>query len=233
MTCDARNQAKIATILMAVIPALSLFYIGMSTFSDTDYLPLSVKLLIFILSLTLAATGFLILRKYPDNILKLRQYITELAKGTLPDKIILKDTQNSDDIKYIEESFNLVLAEMQRRIETAKEQLRIEHQLKKTIEQQQQALLDAERQRVMILTLCTACHHIGQPATVLQLKLDLLKERTTDKNELIEINECIQTMQQITDMIHQLQRVSEFRTVPYIHTEGLEDEEILEISSST
>ncbi|MFA7257569.1 MAG: hypothetical protein WC047_08355, partial [Kiritimatiellales bacterium] len=153
VTRDARNQAKIATILLAVIPSLSLFYIGASAVYYTGRLTFLIKFLIFVLTTAIAVTGFLILKKYPDNILKLRHYVTEIAQGTLPEKIVLADTHNSDDIKYIEENFNRILAEMKHRIEVAEEQLHIEHKLKKTVEQQQQTLLEAERHRAMIQTL--------------------------------------------------------------------------------
>ena len=233
VTRDARNQAKIATILLAVIPSLSLFYMGTAAVYYTGSLTFLIKFLIFVLTIAIAVTGFLILKKYPDNILKLRHYITEIAQGTLPEKIVLADTHNSDDIKYIEENFNRILAEMRNRIEAAEEQLRIEHNLKKTVEQQQQILLEAERHRAMIQTLGAACHHIGQPATVLQLRLEFLQKLATNEEEIVEIAECVKAIQQISGILHQLQQVSEFRTVPYIHIGNTPDEEILSISPLT
>jgi hypothetical protein len=234
MTRDARSQAKIAIILMAVIPALSLFYIGTVVGSGAGRFTFLTMLLIFVLTAAVAFPGFLILRKYPDNILKLRQYITEIATGTLPDKITLVDKKNSDDIRYIEDNFNSVLAEMRHRIAMAEEQLRVEQTLKETIEQQQQILLEAERHRVMIQTLGAACHHIGQPATVLQLRLGFLQKLATNEEEIKEIAGCVEAVQLIADILHQLQRVSEFRTVPYVQTgSAAVDDEILAIGSET
>lgn len=227
--CDAANQVKIAALLMAVIPALSLFYLGMSTFEQPVYLPFLIKALILAINVILVGGGFLILRKYPDNILKLRQYITEIAKGMIPDKIVLADTKNSDDLRYIEENFNNILTELRNRIDTAEKQLQTEQHLRETIEQQQKSLLDAERHRVMIQTLGAACHHIGQPATVLQVRLEFLRNLATDKKEIAEIECCVAAIQQISGILHQLQKVSEFRTVPYTRMEGEIDQEILEI----
>jgi len=230
ITLDAKTQAKIAVALLAIIPSLSLFYISITVIRNPGSLSPWIILLTFMLTLTIAIFGFLILRKYPDNILKIRQYITEIAQGTLPEKIQLAHTQDSDDIRYIEDNFNCVLAEMRNRIETAEEQLSVEHALRETIEQQQETLLEAERQRVMIQTLGAACHHIGQPATVLQLQIDLLLKHVTDDEEIDKITECAQEVHKISDILQQLQRTSTFRRIPYIDSENPLDEQIIAIT---
>jgi hypothetical protein len=224
---NARSQAKIAIVLTVVIPALALFYVGM--IYDKNQLTFPAIALILMLTIQVARLGYVVLRKYPDNIMKIRKYITEVAEGTLPEKIALTDTMDSDDLWYIEENFNNVLVEMRRQIAATEELLRIEHMLRKTVEDQQQALLEAERHRVMIQTLGAACHHIGQPATVLQVRLSLLQKSTTDARELDEIKGCVEAVQRISDVLHQLQKICIFRTVPYIHSEGSVDDEILSI----
>ncbi|MGE4490466.1 MAG: hypothetical protein AB7E95_13070 [Kiritimatiellales bacterium] len=227
----ARNQVKIALALVAVIPALSLFYIGMLVGSNASYLTFPTVVLVILSTVLVATPGFLILRKYPDNILKLKQYITDIARGTLPDKIQLVNTNSSDDIKYIEDSFNTVLEEMRHRIQSAEDQLKREHTLRETIQQQQQTLLEAERHRAMIQTLGAACHHIGQPATVLQMRMDLLRNLATNKEEKEDIEGCVEAVQQITEILHQLQRVSEFRTVPYAQSGEVLQDRILDVDS--
>lgn len=229
---DAKNQAKIALVLLAIIPSLSLFYISATVIRNPGALSPWLILLIFILTVSIAFFGFLVLLKYPKNILKLREYITEIAQGTLPEKIQLAHTQDSDDIRYIEENLNCVLEEMHHRVETAEEQLRIEHALCKTIEQQQETLLEAERQRVMIQTLGAACHHIGQPATVLQVQMDLLLSHVTDDEEIEKITECAQEVHRITDILQQLQRTSTFRSIPYIDSENPLDDRIIAITQN-
>ena len=226
---NARNQVKIAVMLLAIIPTLALFYVGMVL--GRGYLTFFAAFIVFLLTAIVARLGYVVLRKYPDNIMKLRQYITEVAKGTLPEKIALVDTQNSDDLKYIEETFNQVLDEMRQQIDTIVKQYIIEHTLREKIERQQQTLLEAERHRVMIQTLGAACHHIGQPATVLQLRLEFLEEIATDKKQIKEIKECVTAVQTISYILHQLQSISEFRTVPYIHSKGTIDDQILAIGS--
>ncbi|MBI9021095.1 MAG: hypothetical protein JEZ10_07565 [Verrucomicrobia bacterium] len=231
--CNAPTQAKISIALMAVIPALSIFYIGTVVGAGDNQVSALRLLLIAGLTVAVAIPGFIVLRKYPDNILKLRRYITEIAQGSLPDKIILADKESSDDIAYIEKSFNSVLDEMRRQIETAQEQLRIEHSLRETVEQQQQTLIEAEKHRAMIQTLGATCHHIGQPATVLQIRLEFLQKLATNQEEIREIAECIHAVQTISDLLHQLQRVSKFRTVPYAHAGDVPGDEILSISPAS
>jgi len=194
----------IAVILLAVIPSLSMFYIGKTV--NSGPLTHSGIASIFLLTILVGFLGFVVLRKFPENIMKIRQYITEVAEGALPEKISLIDAQDSDDLRYIEETFNRVLNEMRHQIDT--------------IKKQQQTLLEAERHRAMIQTLGAACHHICQPATVLQIRLGFLKELATKEDEVREITACITAVQAISDILHQLQAVSEFRTVPYIHFEG-------------
>jgi methyl-accepting chemotaxis protein len=224
---SAQSQALIAILLIMVIPSLSMFYVG--TIYDTGQLTFPLAALIIMLTILVARLGYVILRKYPDNIMKLRQYITEIAEGTLPERITLTDTTDSDDLKYIEESFNSVLEEMRRQLAMKEEQLRTEHMLRETVEQQHQVLLEAERHRVMIQTLGAACHHIGQPATVLQVRLSLLQKFVTDAKEVEEIEGCVEAVKRIADILHQLQKISLFRTMPYIRSEGTTDEEILSI----
>jgi len=230
-THNAQRQAMIAILLLMIVPSLSMFYVGMTY--DKGHLTFPVLALILVLTILIARLGFIVLRKFPDNIIKLRQYIAEVAEGALPEKIALVDTQSSDDLMYIEENFNNVLHEMRRQIETSKKQFRREHVLRETVETQHQILIEAEQHRVMIQTLGAACHHIGQPATVLQLRLETLQRLATNQEEINEITGCVKAMQLIADILHQLQQVSQFRTVSYIHTENAPDEEILAIRSES
>lgn len=228
---NALNQVQISVLLMAIIPGLSLFYLG--TVITTQNSPFSAFniLLICFLTLAVAAPGFLILQKYPKNIIKLRRYITEIAEGALPEKIELEETQNSDDIQYIENNFNSILETMRERIAKAEKQLEVECALRKKIEQQQGKLLEAERQRVMIQTLGAACHHIGQPATVLQMQMDLLMSHVTDADKIEEIRDCAEEVNKISDILQQLQRTSTFKSIPYIDDEGPLNEQIIAINN--
>ena len=227
---NAITQVEISIVLLAIIPSLSLFYLGTVVATNNQYFSGGTLLLIGLLTTAVAAPGFVILRKYPKNIMKLRNYITDISKGTLPDKIEMEDAQTSDDLQYIETHFNNVLEKMRQRIASAEKQFETERALRETVEQQQETLIEAERHRVMIQTLGAACHHIGQPATVLQMQMDLLLKHVTNEEKIQELTECAKEVQKITDILQQLQRTSTFRSVPYIHSEGSPAEKIIAIN---
>jgi len=224
---DARKQAKAAAVLMSIIPALAVFFIASLMYLPDKAFPLIAQIGILAFTTLLAFAGYRIISKYPENILKLRQYIGEVAEGTLPQKIALLDTHSSDDLRYIEEKFNAILVEMRRKLTVTEDQLKVEQALRKTIEQQQQDLIQAERHRTMIQSLGAACHHIGQPATVLCMHLDLLKKHVTSDETRAEIDDSLAAVELIRNVLKKLSLVSEFKTVSYI--EGGSGDEILAI----
>lgn len=76
----------------------------------------------------------------------------------------------------------------------------------------------AERQRVMVESIGSACHHLGQPATVLLTSLELMaraKPPCSDQfNELLQSS--VQAAESIREMLHNLNDISEYRTTTYI-----------------
>lgn len=89
-------------------------------------------------------------------------------------------------------------------------------ELQRTIAEQQRALLEAERQRVMIESLATACHHLGQPATVIMTCLALMRRENPSPDMAALITPCETAATAIEDILKRLNRVSEYRTVPYL-----------------
>ncbi|QHI69474.1 sensor histidine kinase [Tichowtungia aerotolerans] len=211
-TLNAEIQAEIAIVLLAIMPALSICYV-LTVISNPGHLAPGMIFLIFILTLGVAFSGFLILRKYPKNIIKLRNYFTEIAQKTPPENIRLVQAGDSDDIRYIEENFNRMLAEMRHRIEKTEEQLQVEHELRKTIDDQQKEL------QGMIRTLAAVCHHIGQPATVLQMEMHLLMQKATDDEVIQRIAESAQEVDRISTILQKLQRSSTFMSTPFSGSE--------------
>lgn len=227
----ARYQIAVATILMAVLPILVVCFIALTTSFPAGTYSFAAKVVVSAFALALAASGYAILRKYPENIVKLRQYLRKIAEGELPDKITLLNSE--DDIKAIENYLNTVLDELRRKVHLLQEQLRLTREMRDAIQSQQKDLLEAERDRVMIQSLGTACHHIGQPTTVLRAHLHLLKNRASSPNELEEIEECAKAVDSIAEVLEKLRHLSEYRTVPYLTfyagEERAEDGEILDI----
>lgn len=103
--------------------------------------------------------------------------------------------------------------------------------MKQTLEHQREALLDAERQRVMLESLGAACHHMGQPATIMLAYLGLLREGEDEPEKRHMIEQCIQSANRMSDILHRLQTVTEYRTVPYIRS-GATEVNILDIGDA-
>lgn len=82
----------------------------------------------------------------------------------------------------------------------------------------QDAEAKAERQRVMVESLGAACHHLGQPATVLLASLELLQRvRPTDKAMSEELlTSSIDAAESLREMLHNLNDITEYRTKSYI-----------------
>ena len=93
----------------------------------------------------------------------------------------------------------------------------------------------ADRQRVMVESLGAACHHLGQPATVLLASLELMaRVRHTDKGLADELlSSSIDAAESLRKMLHNLNDITEYRTTPYIEGDnesGLAQSRILDVS---
>ncbi len=84
------------------------------------------------------------------------------------------------------------------------------------LEQQQQQLVAAERDRVMMRSLGAACHHLGQPATALTTLLELLRRRITDPDTLDMLEQSSACMETIRDTLSELRDMNHYRTESYL-----------------
>lgn len=224
------SQAKIAIVLLALIPSLACFYIGgmVSTHGVEPLPPSSVLVLLFCTGLA-AVSGYLILRKYAKSIVKLRHYVAEIAQGSLPRSVKLEQTASSDDLQCIEESLNTILQETEKRVKLIEEKLQIESGLRRALEQQQKIVLKAERHRVMLQSIGAACHHLGQPATALRMRLYLMRERAKSVAEMEEIDQSILDLEAIETVLKKLREVNEYRTERYLSESDSDENHILAI----
>ncbi len=105
--------------------------------------------------------------------------------------------------------------------------------LNRTITEQREALLDAERQRVMLESLGAACHHLGQPVTVISTYLQLMRRQETVPERLAMIDQCMAATDEMANLLQRLRSVSMYRTVPYLPRAAGErarsDERILDV----
>lgn len=225
-----RRQIGVATMLMVILPNMVICYIVLFS-PQGAYSPI-IKILIGGLVCLMAVGGYLLLNRYPRNVTRLRQYLKQIAEGELPAEIQLSETEN--DIRDVESFLNIILGELRRKVTLLETQLRLTREMQAALESQQRELLEAERHRVMINSLGAACHHIGQPATLLRAHLHFLKNQSTGAKEHAEIEECEKALDDIADVLDKLRRVSAYRTVPYrtfpVGGRPLgEDKEILDI----
>ncbi len=92
----------------------------------------------------------------------------------------------------------------------------------------EEALRQSERQRVMLASVGAACHHLGQPATVIMTNLALIKRMTEALNNesLMKIlNMTIEATDSLADVLHKLNSVNEFKTIQYLDKENAQSPE--------
>ncbi|MDP6523751.1 MAG: hypothetical protein QGI24_05060 [Kiritimatiellia bacterium] len=209
----AKYHLTVAITLTTIIPLLCFAFLVWSNFWYAGTASFWSSLVVSFMALLVALLGYWMLRRYPINIVKLREYLKSMVDGELPQRVVLDETE--DDISAIESYMNTVLEQMRHRIQTLEDQLAISRRMQKTIEVQAEDLVDAERHRVMIESLGAACHHIGQPATVLRLYMDFLREDAISQEATDKLAKCEEALDSIAEVLSKLQRISQYRTVPY------------------
>lgn len=80
------------------------------------------------------------------------------------------------------------------------------------------ATREAERQRVMLESLGAACHHLGQPATVLMANLSLIQSKIDQSDPMLAqlLKGSMSAMERLGDTLHKLNKVNEYRTTVYM-----------------
>jgi hypothetical protein len=98
--------------------------------------------------------------------------------------------------------------------------------MQQEIEKQRRALLDAERQRVMMESVGAACHHFAQPLTAMLNYLQMLAkgEGIDESPKSLMFEQCLKAAEDMKVILNKFQEVSEYRTRPY-----LADTKILDI----
>jgi len=99
----------------------------------------------------------------------------------------------------------------------------------------EEAERELERRRVMLESLGAACHHLGQPATMLLGNLELLRERLTGQQDAETrklVEGSLDAMERLTEVLRRLTSVNEYRTTEYLQAgegSGGAGDRILEI----
>lgn len=208
-----RYHLKIVIALIVVLPLLALAFLSLSANQVLDGYAEFSRICIAVCALAAGVTGYIMLHGYAENVIRLREYLQNIADGTLPEKVDLLKSET--DITAIEAYLNMILRQMRTRIRQLENQLSMARDMQETIRRQANEILEAERQRVMIQSLGTACHHIGQPATVLRAYLDLLRRNAGAQKEREQLDECIAATETIAGILEKLRTVSEYRPLPF------------------
>lgn len=98
----------------------------------------------------------------------------------------------------------------------------------------EEAEREAEQRRVMLESLGAACHHLGQPATVLLGNLGIIQKKIADSDDALKelVQSSIEAMETMSDILYKLNTVNEYKTTQYLEKPAGEDSEesrILEI----
>jgi len=209
----SRYHLKIAMALIVVIPMLSFCLLWLSLFSTIVAYSLTTQISVTVLGLCCGLAGYALLRQYPENMELLRDYLEQMAAGNLPEQATL--IQGEKDTSDIERYLNIVIRGLHTKISKLDEQLGISRRMLETIENQSAEIVAAERQRVMIESLGAACHHLGQPATILSLYLSRVRDLRPEVLKHDEFLACSKAVDDIAEILKKLMHVSEYRTMPY------------------
>ena len=90
-----------------------------------------------------------------------------------------------------------------------------------------------EKHRVMLESLGAACHHLGQPATVLLANLGIIQKKLNSGDEVVPklVDSSIEAVKTLGKILRKLNAVNEYKTTHYLGEEGDggEQSRILEI----
>lgn len=99
-------------------------------------------------------------------------------------------------------------------------------ELQQKIEEQSKALLEAERQRVMMESVGAACHHFAGPLTTVLSSMQILAEaegiEEAEKRNMLQ--QCLKAAERMKMILNKFQEVREYRTRPF-----LDDYKIIDI----
>lgn len=215
VSLGTRHQFGVAVALMSAIPLLAFSYLlGDAMFAhsfDTETLYMMLPCVV-----ALVALGVVLLARHTIEMSALRHTLESMAKGELP---ITSLNESSEDFMVIQRHLGTVMKHTDDKV--------------KIIEAQSKALIQAEQQRVMAETVGAACHHLGQPATVIRVYLDLMKKVEMSPEMQGMIQECQFAAEEVAQILQRLQGVGKYQTEPYLvalnNGESRSDERILKI----
>jgi DNA-binding response OmpR family regulator len=100
------------------------------------------------------------------------------------------------------------------------------YRIQQKIEEKRNALLDAERQRVMMESVTATCHHFAGPLTAMLSNLQMFArvENIEEPEKRDMLDQCLKAAEKMKMILNKFQQVQNYRTRPF-----LEDIQILDI----
>jgi putative two-component system response regulator len=191
-------QLVVASLLITVLPMLCLIWLWQADVNGL--LTSSVAAGVSVVTIAIMLAGYTLLGKYPLNIVRMRNYLRMLASGDMPVRVHLSN--DTDDLTAMQQYMADIVRQAADRI--------------RVIQEQQDRLLHTERQRVMIESLGSLCHHLGQPATLIATYLYMLQQQAEKPEMKKTVEECQQAFETLRDILTRLQRIVIYRTEPYL-----------------
>lgn len=186
-------------MLITVLPGFLLLWLWMYTQWNKGA-STSVTALVGGVCFTLVALGYVLLFKYPVNMVRLRSYLRILAQNGLPERVAM--SEDEDDIAAV----HFYLKQIVRH---AEERLNL-------LEERHKAALATERHRIMMESIGALCHYVGQPATVLSLSLHKMRQAVGDSPAAPLVAECQAAFDDITATLDRCRELTHYRTEPYL-----------------
>ena len=188
----ARVQFAIGIALISVIPLLTTWALISNFGTDSarfdEHTLLTVPLLV-----VAAIGGYIILRKYPVNIVRLRDYLEQMLRGELPEHVTLLRAE--DDLTAVEKCLNLILEQLHERVDL----------LRKEKQQLQQQLYQMQKMESLGVMAAGVAHDFNNLLTGILGNVNLLSDHLAkDPQSLRNIDEIEMLIQQASDLTHQM-----------------------------
>jgi hypothetical protein len=123
-----------------------------------------------------------------------------MAEGNMPAVVGL--IGDDADLKAIQRYINLLLDDLKHKIVV--------------IEAQKSELVELERRKAILNTIATACHYLGQPATIAIMNLELLARLAHDTKQKHIIFDCNKALLEIRRILMRLSELNDFTMEAYL-----------------
>jgi signal transduction histidine kinase len=195
-----RARFGVAVSLMSVLPLLAFMVLLINGLRNES---VSQEAFYFVTPaiVVLVVLGIVLLIRHSRQVEQLRRTLEVMAHGGVPS---LMFGEGGEDFLAIEKCLGAVIRQTDDRV--------------RVIEAQSRALVQAEQQRVMIETLGAACHHLGQPATVIRVYLEMMQKKESSPEMQRMIGECQSAAESVAGILHRLQGVGRYQTEPYLQS---------------